>query len=177
VADSLAPSALLKARNKAMIYVLLDGALRIGEWMNALKVHLSEEGVLRVYGKGAKEREVPLSPATIQAINTYLGLREDYAPFLFASQDGRQMTYEGVKSLFHRWQKAAPTTFQGVRLSAHTLRHTSATLRRVSGMSEGDLQTFLGHATSSMTRHYSAFALSKSANAAAIRTSPIDAIS
>jgi len=129
-----------------------------------------------MWRSGRGEGEVALSPPTIQAINAYLGLREDYAPFLFASQDGRQMTYEGVKSLFRRWQKAAPTTFQGIRLSAHTLRHTSATLRRVSGMSEGDLQTFLGHATSSMTRHYSAFALSKSANVAARKTSPIDAI-
>ena len=86
------------------------------------------------------------------------------------------MTYYCVKSLFHRWKKAAPTAFQGVRLSAHTLRHTSATLRRVAGIPEGDLQTFLGHSTPEMTRHYSAFALSKAANTAAIRTSPIQAL-
>ena len=132
--------------------------------------------MLRVYGKGAKEREVALATPTLQRIQDYLALRKDSAPFLFVSQDGAQMTYEGVKSLFHLWQKAAPTTFQGVRLSAHTLRHTSATLRRVAGMSEGDLQTFLGHATPAMTRHYSAFALSKSANIAARRTSPLLAL-
>jgi len=173
VADSLAPTLVLKARNKAMIYTLLDGALRISEWMNALKIHLSEDGTLRVYGKGAKEREVALAHPTMEAIHKYLALRQDTAPFLFVSDEGRQMTYTGVKSLFHRWRKSAPTAFQGIRLSAHTLRHTSATMRRVVGMSEGDLQTFLGHATPAMTRHYSAFALSKSANVAARRTSPI----
>ena len=41
-------------------------------------------------------------------------------------------------------------------------------------MSEGDLQTFLGHRTPAMTRHYSAFALARTANAAAIRTPPVE---
>ena len=172
----MAPTAVLKARNKAMLYILLDGALRISEWLNALKFHLREDGILRVYGKGAKEREVALAAPTMGAIQEYFALRQDTAPFLFVSDECRQMTYTGVKSLFHRWRKGAPTAFQGIRLSAHTLRHTSATMRRVLGMSEGDLQTFLGHATPAMTRHYSAFALSKSANVAARRTSPMAAL-
>ena len=48
------------------------------------------------------------------------------------------------------------------------------TMRRIAGMSEGDLQTFLGHSSPVMTRHYSQFALARSANQATIRTSPID---
>jgi integrase/recombinase XerD len=160
VAESLAPTPPLKARNKAMLCVLLDGALRISELMNALKVNLQSDGMFQVHGKGAKEREVALAPSTMAAIQTYLSLRQDASPFLMVTENGSQLTYDGVKSLFHRWRQAAPTAFQGVRLSAHTLRHTFATMRRVAGMSEGDLQTFLGHATSAITRHYSAFALS-----------------
>jgi integrase/recombinase XerD len=176
IAESTAPTSTLKARNRAMLYVLLDGALRIGELTSARKLQLAADGILRVFGKGAKEREVALAPTTLAALSEYLALRQDSSPFLFVSDVGTQLTYTGVKSLFHRWRKAAPNIFEGVRLSAHTLRHTSATMRRVAGVSEGDLQTFLGHATPAMTRHYSAFALSRSANAAARRTSPIEAI-
>ena len=176
VAESRAPTATLKARSRAMLYTLLDGALRISELMNALTIHLKQDGLLRVFGKGAKEREVALAPRTVTAIQEYHTLRNDESPFLFVTEDGNQLAYEGVKSLFHRWRDGAPAAFQGVRLSAHTLRHTSATMRRLAGMSEGDLQTFLGHTTAAMTRHYSVFALSRSANGAARRTSPVDAM-
>ena len=176
VAASLAPTPLLKARNLAMLLTLLDGALRISELMNALSVHLEDDGILQVFGKGAKEREVVLAASTMTAIQDYHALRDDKSPFLFVTEDGAQLTYHGVKSLFQRWRNAAQTEFQGVRMSAHTLRHTSATMRRMAGMSEGDLQTFLGHATPAMTRHYSAFALSASANNAARQTSPVEAM-
>ena len=117
-----------------------------------------------------------LEPKTLTTIQDYQDAREDKSPFLFVTEDGEQLAYAGVKSLFQRWHKADPPAFQGVRLSAHTIRHTSATMRRVAGMSEGDLQTFLGHSTPSMTRHYSAFALSTSANNAAKKTSPIEGL-
>ena len=146
VVEDLAPSPLLKARNKAMLYVLLDGGLRISELMNTVEADLNVDGTLRVLGKGAKEMEVALAARTLESVNQYLSLRQDTGPFLFVSENGKRLTYEGVKSLFHRWRKASPESFRGVRLSAHTLRHTSATMRRVAGMSEGDLQTFLGHA-------------------------------
>ena len=100
-------------------------------------------------------------------------LRQDTSPFLIVTERGEPLDYEGVMSLFQRWKRAANGAFQGVRLSPHTLRHTSATMRRIAGMSEVDLQTFLGHSSPVMTRHYSAFALSRSANQAALRTSPI----
>lgn len=176
IAEATTFTPILKARNKAMLYALVDGALRIGELLNAMKVHLAPDGTLRVFGKGAKEREVALSPRTLAAVREYLALRQDATPFLFVAEDGKQLAYDAIKSLFHRWKKAAPTAFLGVRLSAHTLRHTSATMRRMAGMSEGDLQTFLGHSSPVMTRHYSAFALSKSANVAALRTSPITSL-
>ena len=176
VAEALAPTAILQARNRAILYILLDGALRISELLNAVTNHLGQDGILRVFGKGAKEREVALATRTVTAIKEYHALRDDLSPFLVVTEDGEHLSYEGVKSLFQRWRNAAPTAFQGVRLSAHTLRHTSATMRRMAGMSEGDLQTFLGHASPTMTRHHSAFALSRSANVAARQTSPIEAM-
>lgn len=176
VIDGYSPTDYLKARNKAMLYVLLDGALRISELLTATRYQLSQEGILSVVGKGQKEREVALAPVTLEAIDEYISLRRDVSPYLIVSEAGGPLTYEAIKSLFHRWRDVAPEVFQGVRLSAHTLRHTSATMRRIAGMSEGDLQTFLGHSTPAMTRHYSQFALARSANAAAVKTSPIQDI-
>lgn len=176
VAESQAITPILKARHRALLYLLLDGALRVSELINLLKTNLNEDGILRLSGKGGKEREVALFPTTIQAIGNYLSLRSDSANHLFVTEDGNRLSCDCIKSLFHRWKKSATLAFQGVRLSAHTLRHTSATLRRIGGMSEGDLQTFLGHCAPEMTRHYSAFALSKAANMAAIRTSPMQAL-
>jgi len=173
LSDQHSPIPLLRARNKAMLYLLLDGALRIGELLNARRADLNAEEMLRVLGKGAKEREAALSDETLGVVRAYLAQRTDASPCLIATERGRQMNYDGVKSLFQRWKSAGGEAFTGVRLSPHTLRHTSATMRRTAGMSEGDLQTFLGHATPAMTRHYSAFALAKAANVAARRTSPV----
>lgn len=173
VAEALAPVPELKVRNKAILYMLLDGALRISELLTATRYQLGKDGILRVMGKNSKEREIALSPHTMRAILDYSRLRQDDSPFLIVTERGERLTYEGIKSLFQRWRQSAPEAFRGVRLSAHTLRHTSATMRRIAGMSEGDLQTFLGHSTPEMTRHYSTFALTKSANNAARRTSPI----
>lgn len=171
--DTLAPTAFLRSRNKAVVYLLLDGALRIGELLGANRDDLHDDGALRVIGKGAKEREVSLSSESLAAVREYLALRKDKCPRLIVADDGQPITYDGVKDLFHYWKQESNGQFTGVRLSAHTLRHTSATMRRMAGMSEGDLQTFLGHATPAMTRHYSQFALAKAANAAAVRTSPM----
>ncbi len=66
---ALAPTLLLKARNRAILLTLLDGALRIGELLNAQIADLGGDGILRVYGKGAKQREVTLAPRAITAIN------------------------------------------------------------------------------------------------------------
>ena len=156
-----------------MLTTLLDGALRIGELLTARKADLSSDGLLVAHGKGAKTRQIALSETTLVAIGDYARQRSDSSDCIFVTNDGSRLSYEGIKSLFHRWKAADPETFKNVRLSAHTLRHTSATFRRLAGMSEGDLQTYLGHATSAMTRHYSAAALARSANNAARQTSPI----
>jgi len=173
VAEDTAPSQLVASRNRAMLLTLIDGALRAGELISVRKDDLATDGSLVVHGKGAKTRQVALSEATVAAIDSYLARRSGGSDYLFVSDGGSGLGYEAIKSLFHRWKKADPHSFTNIRLSAHTLRHTSATMRRLAGMSEGDLQTYLGHATSAMTRHYSAAALASSANSVARQTSPV----
>ena len=176
LAQETAPSQILAFRNRAMLLTLIDGALRAGELISARKDDLSIDGSLVVHGKGAKTRQVALSKATVAAINNYLAIRPEGSDNLFVNDRGTRLGYEAIKSLFHRWKKSDPQYFNNVRLSAHTLRHTSATMRRLAGMSEGDLQTYLGHATSAMTRHYSEAALARSANSVATQTSPVEGL-
>ena len=121
-----------------MLLTLIDGALRAGELISARKDDLSIDGSLVVNGKGAKTRQVALSKATVAAINNYLARRSGGSDHLFVNDSGSKLGYEAIKSLFHRWKKADPHYFNNIRLSPHTLRHTSATMRRLSGMSEGD---------------------------------------
>ena len=173
LAQDTAPTQIIAFRNRAMLLTLIDGALRAGELISARKDDLSIDGSLVVNGKGAKTRQVALSKATVAAINNYLARRSGGSGHLFVNDSGSKLGYEAIKSLFHRWKKADPHYFNNIRLSAHTLRHTSATMRRLAGMSEGDLQTYLGHATSVMTRHYSEAALARSANSVARQTSPV----
>ncbi len=173
LAQDTAPSRIIASRNRAMLLTLIDGALRAGELISARKDDLSVDGSLVVHGKGAKTRQVALSKVTVAAINDYLARRSGSSDHLFVNDSGSRLGYEAIKSLFHRWKKADPQYFNNIRLSAHTLRHTSATMRRLAGMSEGDLQTYLGHATSAMTRHYSEAALARSANIVAKQTSPV----
>ena len=173
VAEATAPSQLIASRNRAMLLTLIDRALRAGELISVRKDDLSTDGSLVVHGKGPKTRQVALSEVTVAVIDDYLARRSGGSDYLFVSDGGSGLGYEAIKSLFHRWKKADPQSFTNIRLSAHTLRHTSATMRRLAGMSEGDLQTYLGHATSAMTRHYSAAALARSANLVARQTSPV----
>ncbi len=176
LAQDTAPNRIIASRNRAMLLTLIDGALRAGELISARKDDLSIDGSLLVHGKGAKTRQVALSEGTVAAINNYLASRSGDSDYLFVNDSGSRLGYEAIKSLFHRWKKADPHYFNNVRLSAHTLRHTSATMRRLAGMSEGDLQTYLGHATSAMTRHYSEAALARSANFVARQTSPVEGL-
>jgi len=68
--------------------------------MNALRIHVREDGTLRVLGKGAKEREVALSEHTLSLIHYYMAMRQDTFPFLFVSDDGEQLAHTGIKSRF-----------------------------------------------------------------------------
>ena len=62
-----------------MLLTLIDGALRVGELLSVSKNDLSSDGLLVVYGKGAKTRQVTLSEKTVISIDDYLMKRSDDA--------------------------------------------------------------------------------------------------
>ena len=145
-------------RGVVIVLTLLDTGLRVNELINLKMENVwLEEGLIKVLGKGNKERLVPIGKQIRKLLWRYI---TRYRPEparpnlnnLFLTQDGRPLTKNRVDSIMKRYGKIAGLT--GVRCSPHTLRHTFAInfLRN-----DGDifsLQKILGHSSLEMTRRY-----------------------
>ncbi len=136
-------------RNLALILLMVDSGLRRGEVLG-LKledVHLDERRI-RVFGKGRKERNVPLGDGSVRALEEYLVIRSSaFSDRVFLSDEGTPFKPAGLKSLLDRLQ--AKLGLQ--KLYPHLLRHTFAEmyLKRVRDVKS--LQQILGHTKASTT--------------------------
>ena len=145
-------------RGVVIVLTLLDTGLRVNELINLKMENVwLEEGLIKVLGKGNKERLVPIGKQIRKLPWRYIS---QYRPeparpkpdTLFLTQDGRPLTKNRVDSIMKHYGRMAGLT--GVRCSPHTLRHTFAIyfLRN-----DGDifsLQKILGHSSLEMTRRY-----------------------
>jgi len=145
-------------RDRAMLETLYATGLRVSELV-ALKIFETDlrAGVVRVMGKGSKERLVPLGEESIDWISRYLkearaalkGKREPAA--LFVTARGTGMTRQAFWHLIRRYgRKAVP----GKKLSPHVLRHAFATHLINHGADLRVVQLLLGHADISTTQIY-----------------------
>ncbi len=143
-------------RARAMLEVLYAAGLRVSELL-ALKpesVNL-QEGWVRVLGKGAKERLVPVHARAVSALKVYLALRErrfqSPAPELFLGRSGRNLSrvqfWRLLRALGARAGLRAP-------VHPHLLRHTFATHMLEGGADLRSVQEMLGHADLSTTQIY-----------------------
>ena len=158
------PLTSLGCRNIAILVLLLDIGLRVGELcrLRFNDVHI-EEGYLKVMGKGSKERITPIGGLTQKMLWRYIihfrpEITIDSDDFLFLTLDGRPLSTNAVKLLLKRWGRNAGVP----RLHAHLCRHTFATNFLIHKC--GDvfrLQQILGHNTLEMVRRYIHFASSK----------------
>jgi len=151
------PLTALGCRNTALLVLLLDTGLRLNE-LCGLKyedTHI-EEGYLKVLGKGAKQRLVPIGGLTQKVLWRYtLHFRPEPLvntnSVLFLTLAGETLSANAVKLLLKRWGKNAGVP----RLHAHLCRHTFAT--NFINHDCGDvfrLQQILGHTTLEMVRKY-----------------------
>jgi integrase/recombinase XerD len=143
--------------------VLLDTGVRISEVLNARLDDLDlERQLLRVMGKGNKERIVPFGEKTAEWLEQYLAKRQKSVAtdYLFVNQFGERLRRESVTQRFVAYGKKAG--IEGVRVSPHTFRHTFGVTWLVGGGEfKGDtlsLQRILGHSTPAMTQKYVNFA-------------------
>jgi site-specific recombinase XerD len=145
-------------RDYAIILALLDTGMRVSE-LCRLKLDdvWLEEGMLKVLGKGNKERLIPVGKQVQRSFWHYISrFRPDPATanfgFLFLTRDGRPMTKDRVEKIIAHYGKKAG--LKGVRCSPHTLRHTAAVKFLRNGGDVFSLQRMLGHASLEMTRRY-----------------------
>lgn len=151
-------SKVLGIRDRAMLETLYATGLRVSELVNLKLAEVSlDMGVLRVMGKGSKERLVPLGEQAMDCVQTYLTaaraalLAQRQSEALFVTARGAAMTRQMFWYLIKRYAVAG-----GVRkhLSPHTLRHAFATHLLNHGADLRVVQMLLGHADISTTQIY-----------------------
>ncbi|WP_428898516.1 integrase/recombinase XerC [Parelusimicrobium proximum] len=148
-------------RDKAIFELAYSSGLRRSEitGLNIKDVDLSL-GVVRVMGKGSKERFVPITDAAIDAIKKYLGSRADIkmeSP-LFLGRLGTRLTGDGLAYLVKQ-----STIKAGLvrKITPHSLRHSFATHLLNNGCDLRSLQEMLGHKSLSATQVYTHVSLDR----------------
>jgi integrase/recombinase XerD len=147
------------ARDFAIICFLADSAARISEVLSTRLPDVDfTEGAVRVLGKGRKQRIVPIGQAARRAIMEWLKVRGEIVGqnLLFCNRFGGPLSKRRVNASFHKYGKDAG--IEGVRVSAHTLRHSAAIMMLRNGMDPYVLQRTLGHESLEMTKRYCAVA-------------------
>jgi integrase/recombinase XerD len=142
----------LGMRDRAMLETLYATGLRVSELvaLRTFEVNL-QAGVVRVLGKGAKERLVPLGEEAVDWISRYLAARKGDSDALFLTGRGAGMTRQAFWHLIRRYgARAVP----GKKLSPHVLRHAFATHLINHGADLRVVQLLLGHADISTTQIY-----------------------
>jgi len=166
-------SKFLGARNRAIILVFLDTGLRLSEIAGIQIADIDfDNDIIKVMGKGMKERFVRISKTTQKAVLRYLLMRDDGLPCLWVTEERRPLTFWGISIMIRRLGKLAG--LKNVRCSPHTFRHTFATRSLENGAAEWEVQSLLGHKTLTMTRRYTNTLRSQEATVGHRRFSPVD---
>ncbi len=148
----------LGLRDRAMLELLYATGLRVTELVSIKSVQVGlDMGVVRVMGKGSKERLVPMGELASDWIERYMKtarveqLRGGASDFLFLTARRAPMTRQGFWHIIKRYGFAA---IPDKRLSPHTLRHAFATHLINHGADLRVVQMLLGHADISTTQIY-----------------------
>jgi len=145
-------------RDKAMLELLYAGGMRVSELvsMNLGDLNLGA-GFVRCFGKGAKERIIPIHERAIKALEEYL---EVARPLLLRNRDeealslnrrGERLTRQGLWLIIKAYAKSAGLKAE---VTPHTLRHSFATHMLSGGADLRAVQELLGHANISSTQIY-----------------------
>ncbi len=143
-------------RDRAILETLYSSGIRVSELVGINKENIDFiSGVLKVYGKGKKERLAPIGDRALRAIRNYLekqgssGIKEKKAIFL--NKSGRRMTDRAVRRVVEKYIRK---TSLNEKISPHSLRHSFATHLLDRGADLRAVQELLGHANLSTTQIY-----------------------
>lgn len=145
-------------RDQAIVEVMYGCGLRVSELIG-LTMHqvLFEQNILRIWGKGSKERLVPLGKYAKNSLNLYLRdarpilIKGKSLPEVFLNFRGRPLSRMGVWKILKKWVEKA-----GIekKVTPHTLRHSFATHLLEGGANLRSVQEMLGHSDISTTEIY-----------------------
>ena len=145
-------------RNAAIIETLYGSGLRVSELVNLKLSNIYfKEKYMKVEGKGSKERLVPLSDASLRAIELWrrdrnlLDVKKEAEDFLFVNRYGRQLTRVMIFTIVKQLAKAANIQKE---ISPHTFRHSFATHLLEGGANLRAIQQLLGHESILTTEVY-----------------------
>lgn len=145
-------------RNRAIIEVLFSCGLRVSELTNLKLSNLYvDEQYIRVMGKGAKERLVPISPRALDELNYWFADRNEMKikpgeeDYVFLNRRGHHLTRTMILIMIKRYALEA-----GIKktISPHTLRHSFATSLLEGGADLRAIQAMLGHESIGTTEIY-----------------------
>jgi integrase/recombinase XerD len=145
-------------RDRAMLELAYGAGLRVSEWIGIeVKDLLLEDAIVRVFGKGSKERLVPIGRSAIGAIGLYLRElrprleRGEGKGKLFLNARGKPLSRMGAWQILRKYVDLAGIA---KHVSPHTLRHSFATHLLEGGADLRAVQEMLGHADISTTQIY-----------------------
>ena len=145
-------------RDAAMIELLYAAGLRVSELVNMRMTNLNlDASFIRVFGKGSKERIVPIGNYAREKIEDYIRNARPYilksyvSEYLFIARAGKPMTRQGFWKMLNKYALIAKID---KNISPHTLRHSFATHLLEGGADLRVVQLMLGHADISTTQIY-----------------------
>lgn len=142
------------ARDRAILEILYGTGIRVSE-LCGLKINDVDDHFIRVFGKGSKERTVPIGKKALEAVDYYLNFRDsvntDEVNALFVTHKNQPMDRVEVWNLVKQYAKLA-----GIEknISPHTFRHSYATHLLDNGADLRIIQELLGHGSISSTDRY-----------------------
>jgi site-specific recombinase XerD len=145
-------------RDYSMILTLLDTGLRASELVGLSMNNVNlEDGMVKVNGKGNKERVVPIGAKVQRTLWKYLQRHRPQpanplCPTLFLTSAGNPITTDRLRTIIEK--HACSAGIEGIRCSPHTLRHTFAISYLRNGGDVFSLQRILGHSSLEIVRIY-----------------------
>ena len=152
------PSTIDGQRNRAILETLYSCGLRVSELTELRMSHIyRNEGFIQVFGKGRKERIVPISESALKEIDNYEAFRYEidvqrgFEDYVFLNRQGRKLSRIMVFKIVKRYCEEANIQKE---VSPHTFRHTFATHLLEGGANLRAIQMMLGHEQISTTEIY-----------------------
>lgn len=157
ILDSIKPIDAISSRNRCLIELLYASGMRVSELLNLTLNDLNiKMGFVKVFGKGNKERMIPINSYVGILLEEYINrYRDEFSTkkdaLLFYNQHGNKLSRE---EFYHILQIIVQTTSVTKKVSPHTFRHTFATHLLENGADLRSIQELLGHSDISTTTIY-----------------------